>query len=405
MDTRIHKAKSQNLQKTTRNTTPKNTDIPATSEFIDNRSQTAMQKTLQKIADNSPQSLQLKQRQQIVGNGAQVGSSIYNTSLPGNCNSNKTVQLKTYTSSCQGRIKPPLQMKNGTNINKTIQLLEAKNADIGHNGNPIRSNVHQVTETVTNQMGDGSDTGNFSHANGSEFLDKCKVHFGGLHIGDVVTKGGDGNTIVKMHMVNSYLHPNANNWNQNWTYGAKQLNTEHTGIEKTAKSAHPEKKPANTSLNYETQASSGDRPDINDSKNVKTDILSKLKYHMGLLYGKHPNDSAFEIGGKDIKSFQSSWEKGVSNCATEKVIVRYRVSTGETWGATTTNTINNSNPGAGYYLAFSPKTGLGSDKDLIRTYLDNGGAFPPTKKRTRKRRILFNSGGSPTKKHKPGKSK
>ena len=220
---------------------------------------------------------------------------------------------------------------------RVIQRLTANKPPPHHDENPIVSTVHEITETKTNEAGAESDTGNFTHKNNSQYLDPQPVYYKKEKIGEIRTKGADNNTLVKMHLVNSYLNPNANIWSENWVWGSATLNHRHNEMEEIAKKEHPTKNPANVSLNYESQADSGSRPSIN----IRTgDDLAQIIYKVKNLLDGLPNinipslddfKKELKIMNQDVDTFVSQWSTGVGASATTKITVRYRVSTAGDW--------------------------------------------------------------------------
>ena len=107
-------------------------------------------------------------------------------------------------------------------------------------------------ETLTNTWGNKSDTSNFTHDNDSAYLNNVDIKWRSYKIGYLKPLGkikrgtGRFNANVKMHLVNSYLNSNANNWSENWVFGHADLNHNHENkIEKPAKDNHPEIAKAN----------------------------------------------------------------------------------------------------------------------------------------------------------------
>lgn len=184
-------------------------------------------------------------------------------------------------------------------------------------------------------------------------------------MGSVRTIGGDGNTIVKMHLVNSYLHPNANNWPNNWVWGSHTLNHRHSGVEELAKLQHPETNEENISLNYETIAAPNRPTALTNADGLGTLILNRLAHRVdGVPNMIIPSLDEFvadvRIRGETINNFVANWATGVGNSATTAVTVNYRAATaGAGWGATTT--VRKETAGDQYSLSF--------DSDWVAEFL------------------------------------
>ncbi len=225
-----------------------------------------------------------------------------------------------------------------------IQRLTAGNPPPFHNDEPIRSDVHEVTETVTNSWGKKSDTKNFAHQNNSKYLDNHKIYYKKKEIGDLKTQGSDDNTLVKMHLVNSYLNPKANNWEHNWVWGSKTLNGQHSQIEDQAKLEHPEKKAENESMNYETEAVGAPTTETDQNELEEMIYCKSVQEAQKLASGlKIPSDKEYideitikperEGEGYTIADFFPRWQTGVSKSGTTGVQVRYQVAKKEHPGA------------------------------------------------------------------------
>jgi hypothetical protein len=115
----------------------------------------------------------------------------------------------------------------------------ALDTDLASNTNSVSQFTHG--ETLTNSWGAASSTASFTHSASSDKLEHHNVYWGPTHIGELKTgkQKGSFDPLVKMHLVNSYLHPNANSWAGNWVWGHGDLNKKHVAIEDTAKAYHP----------------------------------------------------------------------------------------------------------------------------------------------------------------------
>lgn len=255
-----------------------------------------------------------------------------------------------------GHLLPDQTQSNSTPAaTPVIQRLTADDPPgLHHDTQPVVNVVHSVAETITNASGVESDTGSFAHQNGSQYLEGSSnplpviYKSGGrrsYHVANVVTKGGDGNSLVKMHLVNSYLNPDANNWPDNWVWGSQTLNHQHNEIEEKAKQAHPDKAPENLSLNYETQALTA-RPAAGDNADrFITKLAWRIEQACNRFAGStRPDNAALRanttIAGENIDTFIGHWQAALNNTATTGVKVNYRVlaknSDGK-WGATTSD--------------------------------------------------------------------
>jgi hypothetical protein len=111
--------------------------------------------------------------------------------------------------------------------------------------NPKALVAHTHGEVVTDSWGADSSTLAFTHANDSNLLEifSAPISYRGERIGLLRPMGRRTPrwvSGVKMHMVNSFLHSDANTWAENWVWGHKDLNTEHDHkVESLAKQYHP----------------------------------------------------------------------------------------------------------------------------------------------------------------------
>lgn len=159
------------------------------------------------------------------------------------------------------------------------------------------------------------------------------------------TQGTNGrNSLVKMHLVNSYLHPNANIWQSNWFWGSYDLNKKHTVFEAQAKLLHPangghvDGKPV-TLLRYATRAGDA-KPSSVQLDDFKNLICEKLKRMRNQTRGANEDapldENSIKIGGKALDAFHAEWVAAIAECAASSFEVKYSAATGQSdnlkWG-------------------------------------------------------------------------
>lgn len=181
-----------------------------------------------------------------------------------------------------------------------------------------------------------------------------KVTYDGNFVGTfkTTTAGSEDrikNSLVKMHLVNSYLHPLANNWSSNWFWGSFDLNKLHNTFEEAAKKVHPCTSPAQTPpitlLKYETEVATTrpDTPMIADFKNAVVEKITTIR-NKALRISMHarPIDiDLIKIGEDTIDTFYSKWQGAVGEYGYSSFKVTYSYATGASpaliWSAETTS--------------------------------------------------------------------
>ena len=214
-------------------------------------------------------------------------------------------------------------------------------------------------EVHTAKKGDGSDTGNFQHPDdesklleskpvtASEEAHERRVEYDGALVRYIrtATKADDGSivSLVKMHLVNSYLHPKANTWTKNWFWGSHNLNKLHSTFEETAKKKHPKTEPplttAITLLRYETAV--GDdrpaRPTLTQFKTMIVEDLTTLKNQAGGNPEKAIDAAKVKIGSKSISQFHAAWTSAVVKRGYSSFKAKYCSATGASSSLTWSN--------------------------------------------------------------------
>jgi len=241
-----------------------------------------------------------------------------------------------------------------------VQRLTATNPPPHIRDQPVRNTVFDVAESVSaGALADGSDTGNFAHHGDSKLLDsgassnhaELIVRWNGTRIGTVKTLGPDANSLVKMHLVNSYLNRKANTWSDNWVWGSQTLNHRHNDLEEAAKAAHPANDVTKTSLNYETYASQANRPTAGTTAaSLRRGIVAALNSKCYSIFGRDdifvaPPPGTITVGGQTIASFIVDWTAELSTSATTEVRVEYRTAVAGAWGAAVSPPAVSDDPG------------------------------------------------------------
>lgn len=243
------------------------------------------------------------------------------------------------------------------NRKAVIQRLTAA-ANAGHNNAPVSIARHNNAETITNVWGAASDTSNFTHANHSASLETIDVYHSNRNLGQVSTRGSDGHGIKKMHLVNSYLHDQSNNWGENWVWGSHSLNAAHTQLEEEGKNRHPNREGTVNFLNYESVRAGG-RAVTGAQTNITTLINNAGQAESDELMAHYaPLDQGdLEIrvpgGNVDGNTFNANWATGVTGTTTNQIQVQHRETTDNiSWG----NLVDNTTAAAagGWNLVFLP---------------------------------------------------
>lgn len=199
-------------------------------------------------------------------------------------------------------------------------------------------------ETMTNEWGVPSSTTKFKDddvgaVNGYKEIKWRKEtpvgssNFSAIRIGRLRPIGSiDGNfdPHVKMHLVNSFLHPDANNWKDNWVFGAHDLNSKHSQIEESAKRQHPKMNTDNIALNYRTEVLGTDSTGMSSNelvKKVSADVVGKAIGQFGDNV-QTPSESAVRdsvtIGEQSIEDYVTSWNAAVKGSVATKIQVEYQ---------------------------------------------------------------------------------
>jgi hypothetical protein len=234
-----------------------------------------------------------------------------------------------------------------------------------HNAVATAVDDNKKYQVHTAKKGEESDTDAFAYpTDASKLLGSStkaahgglvrKVTYDGNFVGTFKTTTAGSqprikNSLIKMHLVNSYLHPLANNWSSNWFWGSFDLNKLHNTFEEAAKKVHPCTSPAQTPpitlLKYETEVATTrpDTPMIADFKNAVVEKITTIR-NKALRISMHarPIDiDLIKIGEDTIDTFYSKWQGAVGEYGYSSFKVTYSYATGASpaliWSAETTS--------------------------------------------------------------------
>jgi hypothetical protein len=214
-----------------------------------------------------------------------------------------------------------------------------------HQDQPTIATANEHYEVHTSLSGTESDTDAFRDTRPeSELLNHVEVGrtdaaharhvtYDGAFIGTfrTATKGsGRANSLVKMHLVNSYLHPNANTWPGNWFWGSFDLNKLHNGFEEAAKKCHPTYTGPGAKgavlLRYATRRG-GLRPNGLALAEFKLAVVIKLtrlrNQTVGVETALALDEAKIKIGSFDLDTFHAAWLGAIASCAASSIEVRY----------------------------------------------------------------------------------
>jgi hypothetical protein len=270
----------------------------------------------------------------------------------------------------QSRVKPALQSKgvpiNGSALQRDIDLPRAAGQGLiqralgyatpaNPNGKTqldadVKAKVKTVTrfqqgEAVSNAPGAASSTANFTNANDSDQLENVDIKWGDKKLGTFKpigkpSSGASGAVSfdpgVKMHLVNSFLHPDANSWAENWVWGHGDLNHAHDrDIESVAKDYHPSfAKYTLTSgkpiyaLSYRTEVAANATPTAKTADDLATDIATKINNYVPLNFtGVQPADvkANVTINGQALTAYHGRWHTAIANTVASKVTSYARI--------------------------------------------------------------------------------
>jgi hypothetical protein len=218
-------------------------------------------------------------------------------------------------------------------------LATSKKADLD---NDLKNNYKNVTrfqhgETFSKTRGLASDTSAFVHANGSDNLENQDINWGAKKIGYLrpigkLAFGGVGNFDpgVKMHLVNSFLHHEANDWAENWVWGHGELNHAHDrDLERPADEYHPmiatKKFSTNDdvyAISYRTEVNAKAAPIGKSADDLATDITGAINYLADI--GWTGTDATkvkanLTIGGQAIAAYHGNWTSAIQNTTASQV--------------------------------------------------------------------------------------
>ena len=189
--------------------------------------------------------------------------------------------------------------------------------------NPQAVARFQHGEVLSNAWGHVSNTGAFTNAQGSDDVDGDKdLHWGAVKIGVLkplvsFQASGRRDSHVKMHLVNSYLHPNANAWVDNWVFGPHDLNAKHTQLETTATLGHPHMDPTKAALSYRTEVTGSDVQALTEDQ-LAHEIHGRIDAITQLVPGFQTRPLATvkaraKVGGQTLAAYAGSWTAALAN--------------------------------------------------------------------------------------------
>jgi hypothetical protein len=233
----------------------------------------------------------------------------------------------------QGLIQRALSYATPANPNGKTQL----DAD-------VKAKVKAVTrfqqgEAISNAPGAASSTASFTNANDSDQLENVDIRWGAKKLGTFKpigkpSSGASGAVSfdpgVKMHLVNSFLHPDANSWAENWVWGHGELNHAHErDIESVSKDYHPSfAKYTLTSgkpiyaLSYRTEVVANATPTAKTADDLAADIAAKINNYVPLNFtGVQPADvkANVTINGQGLTAYHGRWQTAITNTVASKV--------------------------------------------------------------------------------------
>ncbi|MGH2689342.1 MAG: hypothetical protein ACRDKW_11120, partial [Actinomycetota bacterium] len=194
-------------------------------------------------------------------------------------------------------------------------------AALGANPQAVARFLHG--EVLSNAWGQVSDTSAFTNAQGSADVDGDKdLHWGAVKIGvlkPLVSFQGNGrrDSHVKMHLVNSYLHPQANAWVDNWVFGPHDLNAKHTQLETAATLGHPHLDPTKAALSYRTEVTGADAQALTEDQ-LAHEIHGKIDAIAQGVPGFQTRPLATvkaraKVNGQTLAAYAGNWTAALAN--------------------------------------------------------------------------------------------
>jgi hypothetical protein len=232
-------------------------------------------------------------------------------------------------------IQRVLSYVSPANVGGKAQL----DTDLGANTKAVSRFTHG--ESLSNSWGAASSTAKFTNANNSEKLSDLNINWGGTKIGYLRPIGrpagfGGFDPGVKMHLVNSYLHTDANNWAENWVWGHASLNHAHEdNIEKVAKEYHPNA-PTHTltsgkviyALDYRTEVAANAADWGKTDDEMADDIVSEINLRAPINWtgtNRLRVKANVDIAGQDISTYHGLWQNAIANTVASKVTSYARI--------------------------------------------------------------------------------
>ena len=157
----------------------------------------------------------------------------------------------------------------------------------------------------------------------------CSNHLVGWLKTGTITSRNTFSSLVKMHLINSFIHPRANSWPTNWIWGSADLNKKHNIPEESAKRHHPA---TNQNFNgcimkYSTEVKDSRSTPCTEDEFI-TCVKNKLilvRRQSGANESEEIHEDDIKIGNRILSDFYASWVYAILNCSTNALIVEYEI--------------------------------------------------------------------------------
>lgn len=192
-------------------------------------------------------------------------------------------------------------------------------------------------EILTSSEDGASDTSAFTDANDSDLMNVQNLKWGRRVLGTLRPIGTGLDPGVKMHLVNSYFHTNANTWAENWVWGPGSLNKGHVNkIEIPAYDKHPVKKEKLASgkpiyaLSYRTEVASKAAPAAKGATDLADDIAAGANQYRPMGYTGIAGtriEAKVKVGPNQLSpaAYLARWQAAVGNTVAKKVTAFARI--------------------------------------------------------------------------------
>ncbi len=242
---------------------------------------------------------------------------------------------------------------------------------------------HGEALSFKKDWGTDSDTSKFGGADAA-ISGPLDLKWGTTKVGTLLPAGkitaGKFAGHTQLHLVNSFLHTQANATAANWVFGSSQLNSRHKLVEEKAKGLHPEKSGAVAALSYRTEVKARDTTTRNEG-----DLAKEIHRGIEATLSKTANPPATEletkqeatVNDKKLAVYLGEWNTAVKNAVATGLEVLYR-----TYGLNDQDKVTRGS------LKKEPVTAEADSNfraviDAELGVLLEAGAAKPTKKRTR----------------------